>query len=245
MPKTSPDSPPRRTQAERSEATRERLIEATVRLLRIRGYGGLRTVEVSELAGVSRGAQLHHFPTKNSLVIATMQHLNQSMMTLSRERAQAARRGPDPVAALIADACDFFFGDYFFISLAVSMSDERNEELKRGVNPYMGPSRFEIEREWQQVLEDQGMPPELAFDVLTLTLSLVRGFAVRTLLVNPRDRFAPELEVWRGIIHEHIRTRQIDPGAARKATALTAKPAAEPRNEPAAAPRKAAAKARG
>ena len=50
----------------------------------------------------------------------------------------------------------------------------------------------------QQVLEDQGMPPELAFDVLTLTLSLVRGFAVRTLLVNPRDRFAPELEVWRG-----------------------------------------------
>ena len=115
MSKTSPDSPPRRTQAERSEATRERLIEATVRLLRIRGYGGLRTVEVSELAGVSRGAQLHHFPTKNSLVIATMQHLNQSMMTLSRERAPAARSGPDPGAARIADAGDFFFVDYFVI----------------------------------------------------------------------------------------------------------------------------------
>lgn len=225
MSKTLADAPPRRTQAERSEATRERLIEATVRLLRIRGYGGLRTVEVSEQAGVSRGAQLHHFPTKNALVIATMQHLNQTMMARSRERAQAARTGPDPIAALLADACDFFFGDYFFISLAVSMSDERNEELKRGVNPYMGPSRFEIEREWQLVLEERGLPHDLAFDVLTLTLSLVRGFSVRTLLVNPRDRFAPQLELWRGIIHEHIRSR-LGPPAPDAATA-------EPRSAPA------------
>ena len=43
---------------------RARLLEATVELLVERGYAGTSTTLVSERAGVSRGAQLHHFPTK-------------------------------------------------------------------------------------------------------------------------------------------------------------------------------------
>ncbi len=205
---SAPSAPKvRRTQAERSEATRIRLIEATAKLLRTRGYGGLRTAEISDVAGVSRGAQLHHFPTKNDLVIATARHLNDVMLERSRERALAARSSADPIAELIADACDFFFGDYFFIPLAVGMSDERNKELKKGVMPYMVPSRLAVERQWIDVLEASGLPHALAVDVVTLTLSMVRGFGVRTLLVDPKDRFAPQLALWREIIGEHIAAR--------------------------------------
>lgn len=207
-------APPRRrrTQAERSEATREKLIEATTRLLRTRGYGGLRTSEVSDLAGVSRGAQLHHFPTKNALVIATVRHLNEAMLERSRERARLARSGGDPIEQLIADAFDFFFGDYFFITLAIGQSDERNEELKQSVTPSMGPSRLEVEREWLEVLVASGLPRELAADVLALTLSLVRGFAVRSLLVDEQARFVELAQLWRRIIGDYIDGQLKDAG---------------------------------
>lgn len=196
----------RRTQTERSETTQRLLIEATVKLLRIRGYGGLRTVEVSEVAGVSRGAQLHHFPTKNALVIATMRHLNRQMLEHSLARTRKARGGGDPLELLIEDAFDFFFGDYFFITLAIGMSDERNQELLDGVEPYMAPSRFEVERQWQSVLEAAGMRPALAAEVLSLTLSVVRGYAVRTLLTPmPADRFARQMKLWKRLVGQHVK----------------------------------------
>ena len=41
----------RRTQAERSETTRKQLLEAAAKLIRQKGFGGLRTIEVAMQAG--------------------------------------------------------------------------------------------------------------------------------------------------------------------------------------------------
>jgi AcrR family transcriptional regulator len=65
----------RRTQAERSAATQARLLDATVDCLVERGWAGTSTTEVVRRAGVSRGAQVHHFPTKEDLVLAAVEHL--------------------------------------------------------------------------------------------------------------------------------------------------------------------------
>ena len=64
-------------QEERTRAMRLRLLEATVECLVERGFSGTSTTLVSERAGVSRGAQLHHFPTKNDLVVAAVEHLTE------------------------------------------------------------------------------------------------------------------------------------------------------------------------
>lgn len=197
---------PRRTQAERSRLTRERVMLATVELLRIRGYGELSTVEVTERAGVSRGAMLHQFPTKNELLIETMRYLNERMLEASAARAERAReREGDPLDAIIEDAFDFFFGDYFFITLSISMSDERNEDLRRGVDPLTGPSRIRIERRWVDVLVHAGWPRDMASDVLALTFSIVRGFAVRRLIQDDRKRFADLMGVWKTMVTDHVR----------------------------------------
>ena len=55
----------RRTQAERTEETRTRILKAASELIRRRGYARFRTADVAAEAGLSRGAQLHHFPTKD------------------------------------------------------------------------------------------------------------------------------------------------------------------------------------
>ena len=65
----------RRTQAERSATTQRLLLDATVACLVELGYGGTTTAAVAERAGVSRGAQLHHYGTRQRLMGAAVEHL--------------------------------------------------------------------------------------------------------------------------------------------------------------------------
>ena len=62
-------------QDERSAETRRRLLDATVACLSERGYAGTTTTEIANRAGVSRGAQLHHFPKKDELVVSALEHV--------------------------------------------------------------------------------------------------------------------------------------------------------------------------
>lgn len=72
---TASDVPQRRSQAERSAATRDALLDATIECLVDDGYANTTTSRVAERAGVSRGAHLHHFQTRQALVAAAMERL--------------------------------------------------------------------------------------------------------------------------------------------------------------------------
>ena len=76
-------------QEERTRAMRQRLLDATVECLVERGWSGTSTTLVSQRAGVSRGAQLHHFPTKNDLVLAAVEHLSARRGGTSSQAAAA------------------------------------------------------------------------------------------------------------------------------------------------------------
>jgi AcrR family transcriptional regulator len=85
MPATANPSP-RRSQAERSAATRDALLDATIACLVEDGYANTTTSRVAERAGVSRGAHLHHFQTRQALLAGAMERL-------------AERRGAELLAA--------------------------------------------------------------------------------------------------------------------------------------------------
>ena len=103
-PSASSTAATRVPQADRTRAMRARLLEATVELLVERGFAGTSTTLVSDRAGVSRGAQLHHFPTKNDLVVAAVEHLTERRgaelaACRWRDRPTAAERRTRAVAA--------------------------------------------------------------------------------------------------------------------------------------------------
>ena len=62
----------RPTQEQRTDAMRARLLEATLDLISEDGWAQTSTQKICKRAGVSRGAQTHHFPTKDSLLIAAV-----------------------------------------------------------------------------------------------------------------------------------------------------------------------------
>jgi AcrR family transcriptional regulator len=67
--------PRRRRVQQRAIDTRELLLDTTVQVLAEQGYAQFSTLAVGEAAGVTRGRLVHHFPTKTSLVQATLEHL--------------------------------------------------------------------------------------------------------------------------------------------------------------------------
>jgi AcrR family transcriptional regulator len=77
-----------RTQEERRAETQGRLLDATIECLAELGWSGTSTTEVARRAGVSRGAQQHHYPTKMLLVAAALEHLLERQR-LAYERAFA------------------------------------------------------------------------------------------------------------------------------------------------------------
>jgi AcrR family transcriptional regulator len=92
------DSRPRRKQAERSAATREALLDATIASLCEDGYANTTTARVCERAGLSRGAHLHHFQTRSALLAAAVGRLAMRRGDKLMAAADALPTGPERVA---------------------------------------------------------------------------------------------------------------------------------------------------
>jgi AcrR family transcriptional regulator len=89
----------RRTQAERSAATRAALLDAARRLFAEQGYGAPAD-EIVALAGVSRGALQHHFGDKQGLFTAVYEVTEQEVVAGTATAAMAA--GDDALEQLRA-----------------------------------------------------------------------------------------------------------------------------------------------
>lgn len=87
------------TQAERTEATRGRLINAARRLFADKGFAATSTEEILSEAAVSRGALYHHFPSKTDLFQAAFEQVEDE---LTAQVLQAATKDgeTDPMRIL-------------------------------------------------------------------------------------------------------------------------------------------------
>ncbi|OKH82381.1 TetR family transcriptional regulator [Mycobacterium sp. ST-F2] len=94
----------RRTQEERSAATREALIGAARKLWGERGYAEVGTPEIATTAGVTRGAMYHQFADKAALFLAVVEVVEQDVM--ARMGAMVATSGAATPADAVRAAVD-------------------------------------------------------------------------------------------------------------------------------------------
>jgi AcrR family transcriptional regulator len=94
----------RRTQEERSAATREALISAARKLWGLRGYAEVGTPEIAAAAGVTRGAMYHQFADKAALFSEVVETVEQDVM--ARMATVVAGSGATTPADAIRAAVD-------------------------------------------------------------------------------------------------------------------------------------------
>ena len=68
-------------QAEKSAMTRRTILDAAVDCLVDEGYTRTTTALIASRAGVSRGAMMHHFPSRLAVLNAVIQHLHQRRLS--------------------------------------------------------------------------------------------------------------------------------------------------------------------
>ncbi|MBU3061630.1 TetR/AcrR family transcriptional regulator [Nocardia sp. NEAU-G5] len=117
MTRPAPPKPRRRTQEQRSSEMRVRLLDATIDCLVEFGYAGTTTPRVAERAGVTRGAQVHHFKSKTDLVVAAISHLAQRRTEAAMQELGRARAGGDPVGAMLESLWTLHQGPLFVAAI--------------------------------------------------------------------------------------------------------------------------------
>lgn len=122
--------PVRRTQEERSATTRAKLLDATIGCLIDLGYAATTTTVIAERAGVSRGAQLHHYPTKQDLVFAAVEHLSRRIGDeLTSEAARLPANG-DRLSAAVDLLWSRMSGPLFPAWFELLMASRTDQELR-------------------------------------------------------------------------------------------------------------------
>ncbi|AQT78465.1 TetR family transcriptional regulator [Mycolicibacterium litorale] len=117
----------RRTQSQRTALTRRRLLEATVDCLIAHGYAGTTTHRIAARAGVTRGAQVHHFPSKEALVVAAVEHLAEQRVRVALRGHGHSRSEADPAADVLAFLWDTHQGHMFVATMelwAAALTDD-------------------------------------------------------------------------------------------------------------------------
>lgn len=174
----------RRSNAERSAETQERILEATLECLSEKGYAATSTNEVVRRAGVSRGALVHHFSSKSELVAAAAVHL-------VRRRYAATQMHPrnlenddlsirDRLAIRRRDYERWFPATIEFM-VACRTDKALSESFAQAMRPYEKNMGQSILEEW----------PELANHESPLMIQYVTGCFIRGLclesIVNPES----------------------------------------------------------
>ena len=124
-----------RTQEERTTAMRKRLLDATINTLYERGYSGTTTLEVQRRAGVSRGGLLHHFASRNELILAAVEHLTTERITDVVSTMRGEPPATDRVAYGIKRIWELFEGPLYAAALELWVAARNDEELRDALIP--------------------------------------------------------------------------------------------------------------
>jgi AcrR family transcriptional regulator len=186
---TSTREPPRQPQQDRSRATRARLLEAAIVSLAELGYHASTVAVVAERAGVSRGAAQHHFPTREALFTAALEHV-------THVRAEELRReleelsGDRPSTADVVDLTfALFSGQLFRAALTLWVAAASEPSLREQIVPLEARIGREIHRVVVGLLAVDEREPGVRESVQA-TLDLARGLGLANLLTDDGTRRA-------------------------------------------------------
>ena len=183
---------------------RARLLDATVECLVERGFSGTSTTLVSERAGVSRGAQLHHFPTKNDLVVAAVEHLTEVRGAELAAAAEGLPLGPRRTRAVLQMLADHFTSPVFTAALELWVAARTDPALLAAVGPLELRVGREVHRLTVELLgADESRPG--ARELVQATLDLVRGLGLADTISDDARRRGRILDQWADILDRALK----------------------------------------
>jgi AcrR family transcriptional regulator len=177
----------RRTQAERSAAMRTRLLDATIECLVNYGYAGTTTPRVAQLAGVTRGAQIHHFRSKEDLVVAAIEHLAQQRVQTAMREFGRMQASSDPVATVLEFLWESHQGPMFVATVELWIAARTDDVLAAHIERVEPLVNSTLISAIAQLVPDHAMRKDLRNFVYT-AMDALRGILLNSFVDRDADR---------------------------------------------------------
>lgn len=195
----------RRSQEERRATTQTALLEATVRCLGKSGFAATSISSVIKEARVSRGALLHHYPTKNELVAHAIHHFY--CQRLNRFKSQLLGANTEKLS--LEDRLRVLkddFATWYDTAREIEVAMRTNQEIARIQEGLSAEQHEQMSREYEQLL------PEFAVlehprDMIGIACSLMRGLASNRNSADVERRFVVCVAMVRAYLASAARRR--------------------------------------
>jgi AcrR family transcriptional regulator len=190
---------PHKTLAQRSAETRSLLLDATIESLADQGYCETTTTDVVLRAGLTRGAQVHHFPRKTEMVQASAVHLARRVREELHRQAAQLTPGHNKADAAVSLLWSTYTGPLFWAALELIVAGRTDPELR----PALSSLHDEVERTVHEFCKDLfGASAEgnhALYDAVDLSIRFMDGLALAGIVKDGAWR-AHLLEKWRKLV---------------------------------------------
>ena len=178
-------------QAQKSAMTRDRILDAAIDCFIRLGYANVTTAKVADFAGVSRGAMLHHFPSKNELIQAAVEYLHNKLLADYTDRISKVptnlsikARNQAGIEAYWQHLSSDLFTAYHELCVSGRTDPELQKILQESIvlfDQHVAETNAKLFSEWQ----GKGELFTLAMDV---TKFLMEGMAMGQIVHNREKR---------------------------------------------------------
>ena len=184
----------RRTQAERSALTRDRVIRAVVDLVAEEGLGSATASRISERAGVTWGAIAHQFGDKDSVLLAVVEHGFANLSQSLRDALKAGRATPRERVSLLIEETWRRLNDPSSRAFTEIMLNARTHS--KGA---LGSRQEErvvtlTQKIWRDLFAGFEIDPRAIDTARKLTFAALLGMSFQAMLGPKKPRFTREIE---------------------------------------------------
>jgi AcrR family transcriptional regulator len=201
-------------QAQKSASTRLQIVESALRCVVDLGYGCTTTTVIADKAGLSRGAMLHHFPSKIDIVRAAVEHLHAKRLKAFRKAIDKLPRDGTRVRRALEAYFEHVRHPMYVAFLELWVASRTDPELQ-GI---LKPAQDAFEREWYKTAVD--LFPEWRgsgenFDIaLDLVHYVMDGLAVSLLTHDMGEHERRMIRYLEDRLHELAGHKQATPAEA-------------------------------
>lgn len=207
-------TPTGRPLQKRAIDTRAALLDAAIDCLVERGYAATTTIETARRARVSRGAQLHHFPTKAELMTAAVERLLDRRIEEFRKAFVDVPPGPGRLEQAVDVLWSMFESPCFVAFAELKLASRTDSDLAAAVVDMDRRFYDECRATYADLFPNEdGHDPEFDEMAVAFTFALMDGLAFQRLVAPEGQRPAADyLEILKAMA-TMFATPTLDQGA--------------------------------
>ncbi|MFQ6393585.1 TetR/AcrR family transcriptional regulator [Nocardia sp. KC 131] len=194
---------PHEPKQDRSRATRQRLLEATIDCLAETGWAAATVSVVAERAGVSRGAAQHHFPTREELITAALEYMFDGRNQQAKDETAAVAAladGVERTEAVVAGLVESYTSPLFKAALQVWTHAAADPALRERIVPLEAKfGRISHRRAVEALGVDDTDP--VTHHLVQATLDMARGLGLADVLTDDSARRKLIVQQWASTLH--------------------------------------------